>query len=1813
MQRTKVSARLISLVLTLTILLSVFSVFAFAAESADSVSPDELSVAFNRTFSEGWDYTNGIVDALAKGNTAGLAYEYRNSSYNYYLRLDKQNTKVSYLYIDTQNRLAKSGKTFIELDLTSGAGCAMGQAVRVSVRGDIKTLVEFRDDGMYILGENVGTSVYDFKWESVAFEFDFDYVSADTLDTAYKVTAYHNGQKLAERIWAEGANGKGISQVRFSFGDVRDESIGSWYGVDNIRIYSGVDKFTTLKTDNYGLAVDSELARDFNLAGNMADPDGYLRGTPSVDRLDGMGTAYVHYNRNFSEGWDLSNGALVVPQGNDLGIRGEKKLDGTYNYFYRFRAMVKTGGYIQVPVVNYPTDEQLVLELDVKAGVNANLGGVLQLRSTAGKSIYALSIKNGQLYVFDNPVGYVGTDWVHIILVFDNELNDSGLYTCTAHFGSKGYLECTYDIGVVNELRIGGETSSIEEKYGDWFGVDNLQLYSGTNRYVTIPDGEYGAGVDREAEKTLDLELVAKPEPPINPDLDTDTGMGAFTNNLPANKDPNFVLRGEQELDRIDIPSGNPDGIYVRYNRGYAEGWDWNVGASATNNTSGSIFKLEAEQMMDLSYNYYMHYEQQTNTNRYWNFSTGSYPREGSLFMEFDLKAVEGCNVSGIIQMMAVSESANDYLLEFINGSLYTNKGTVNLGKISEDEWTHVAVQFYYDYAIDNPGTDPANYVIRLWVGDSVRYEWSRKVGTGGFGHSAFRIGFEGSAATNNGQFWCMDNFKVYGGDSFANIAEDVYGDAINPDTVKDFPIQTTTISLDTMITESLFMKIGCEWGLVNYERTPNLTDANGVAYGCPTLIDDTVWIPIDVILNFLSYPIYQHEDGKSFDISTGSKVTYITIGRSTAKVGGQVVNLTAAPAIVTDKLGYEFLAVTLEDIAILFPEFKIGRDDMNMITFGKYEQVTSGTMSMLLRIELMKTFLYEYIEPEEFYNRTKEHTNNFDHPYLITNQARFDELSAVWHAGRYALDKDPSNDVEYDATLYKYINATVNSARSYYNRFSAAKEDMASAELGVFNVSGARYEGLNPICYIYDSEATSLGLRHPYKSTAGYDPVGGRLNPPFDPLEPVAYAYQITKDIRFAQWLFDYCSLLCDWDHWGPGHFLNCADTAASIAVAYDWCYDVWVELGLDVDRIADGLFYHGTLQGYFVTIGQPDTHGRSGSGSNYTTMVNNWNPVCTSGIAASAFALMGYTGYSVNTRLEISGHNKASERAEVYGGDAVTDVCTTVLARNFKTLISRGLEIYAPDGSYEESVSYWAYGANNLFRYCSILESSMGTDLGLMDTWGLDRTCYSIMHMVSSDFRVFAYNDGSVGGACSSGWFNYVAQCIGDDFLRLVRNMHINDGGLGISFIDAIFYKPVDVTDDLDMPLQYHHIGINGYTVRSSWERGAIFAGILGGDNDDGHGHVDAGQWIYYAQGIPFIEDIGPDGYNTYNYFSSTTMYKTNPEGHSVILVAGNAKVRDGQVRHSVSPVIETYDDEHGAYVIINTAPAFSSHAVINSKRGMLFTNDRKTVIVQDEILPTGAQTFWWLAHYNADTISSVEITNNGRTALFTSSKKASTTGKPVVMRMNMVSPTPGIKFEKMTAYDFLLESTDRPGFSESMGKQPEGDRSNWLKLAVKFDKLMTVAFSVVLEVINPDAPITTGYKFTDMSEWTTYADTREQIKPTDKPSVEAVVNRGTAKPSDLLGYSTRLTSLVNSGTHFEQLADFYTAITQMTYTVDKLGRDYFEKNPTFTDSLALYDYYYQLYATYQADTKLTSDSIFALTDLLVAAKPKAAAVEG
>jgi hypothetical protein len=101
-----------------------------------------------------------------------------------------------------------------------------------------------------------------------------------------------------------------------------------------------------------------------------------------------------------------------------------------------------------------------------------------------------------------------------------------------------------------------------------------------------------------------------------------------------------------------------------------------------------------------------------------------------------------------------------------------------------------------------------------------------------------------------------------------------------------------------------------------------------------------------------------------------------------------------------------------------------------------------------------------------------------------------------------------------------------------------------------------------------------------------------------------------------------------------------------------------------------------------------------------------------------------------------------------------------TYILSSNFKTLIARGLDCYAPDGSYNEGPGYWNYGTNNFFRMCAALDSATGGNYGLMDCWGMDTTCYYACHTEDNDGRYFPFHDGSVGQQDIVALFYHIVQ---------------------------------------------------------------------------------------------------------------------------------------------------------------------------------------------------------------------------------------------------------------------------------------------------------------------------------------------------------------------------------------------------------------------------------------------------------------------
>ena len=755
---------------------------------------------------------------------------------------------------------------------------------------------------------------------------------------------------------------------------------------------------------------------------------------------------------------------------------------------------------------------------------------------------------------------------------------------------------------------------------------------------------------------------------------------------------------------------------------------------------------------------------------------------------------------------------------------------------------------------------------------------------------------------------------------------------------------------------------------------------------------------------------------------------------------------------------------------------------DMGLIQIGTTQYTLEDDASYEDIMALMKTFVFNLPTESDILTAVSTNTNDYTHPYLLADADRFAELRAIYKAGNAGTLTSAE-----EKQLYDYVDRYINSAISNLNTYCGIKPE------GTYN---GILNGKIPINTNYTS----------YNNN-GYDN-GGRTSINTAPLTYFAFAYQITGNLNYARAAYDFMIYLGNWNHWGPDHFLNTADAAAPFAIAYDWIYDGFVKLNSNGEiaksdgeiynksKLATILFRQVIIPGYVqsnnLACPWPGT-----ANSRYAKTTNNWNAVCTSGVVMAALMLLdedvSTAGMTFNTQKKSGSTFTATVtpiesigKAAIHTGlSTYSDYAAKIISMNLASLIEYGLGEYAPDGSYIESPSYWSYGTNAYFRLAASLLSAAGDDFGLMDCWGIDTTCYFAVHSESSDYKTWNFNDGSVGVQDSS-YFFFVGDYYGDDNLVKIRKKHLASGK-NYTLYDILFYDSA-IVGEPTLTLDYHMVGIDAYSFRSSWNKGAVYTGIIGGLNNCSHGQIDAGSFVYHNNGKIWFHDLGADNYNivyqnasgtTKKYFGNYDLYRLSSEGHNVISIVGeNATLPYGQLTNANPHIIDSCTTNDGGYAVLDMSDSYGSH-VTSAKRGLLFTNSRNTTVIQDEYVFNGEKTVYWFGHYNVASgyVDNVLLSADGRTAFMISGED--------IIRVSIVSDNADLKFEIMDAYTYVLDATNRTNINTMDGAATEKNRDSIRKLAIKCENVTSLDLAVVIEAVST-YEIGTSYDYTNISDW-------------------------------------------------------------------------------------------------------------------------------
>ena len=327
-----------------------------------------------------------------------------------------------------------------------------------------------------------------------------------------------------------------------------------------------------------------------------------------------------------------------------------------------------------------------------------------------------------------------------------------------------------------------------------------------------------------------------------------------------------------------------------------------------------------------------------------------------------------------------------------------------------------------------------------------------------------------------------------------------------------------------------------------------------------------------------------------------------------------------------------------------------------------------------------------------------------------------------------------------------------------------------------------------------------------------------------------LAYAYRMTHKKVYLARATASLNNVCDFPDWDPDRFLDVAELSMGVSLAYDWLY-----ADLDEDtrvKVRDALI----AKSITPFLSHDDW---------WLTNDGNWNEVSLSGPLCAALAV-----YEDNKQQSV-------EAIEHYLDN-----------------IHHSLDGYNPDGVYVEGYNYWTFGTWYQVLGQAALKSALGTDNGLAESSAFLKTARFFEFMEHPAVGAsFDYSDVFPELRCNPFQF-WFAQQLGDNSLLWNEKIKLEQGVYEHNNDESRMLPVLFVfTQDLDFssitpPEQHIWIG-KGVSpvvlIRTDWQDGSQgrYVGMKGGKAGNAHAHMDAGSFVFDANGVRWAMDLGRQSY--------------------------------------------------------------------------------------------------------------------------------------------------------------------------------------------------------------------------------------------------------------------------------------------------------------------------------------------------------------
>ena len=920
--------------------------------------------------------------------------------------------------------------------------------------------------------------------------------------------------------------------------------------------------------------------------------------------------------------------------------------------------------------------------------------------------------------------------------------------------------------------------------------------------------------------------------------------------------------------------------------------------------------------------------------------------------------------------------------------------------------------------------------------------------------------------------------------------------------------VLTTVLVLSTLISAGITVEASSSptvsyelWMLIDYEHAlirGTKTDISDTTAAAPYAHStDTAYIPLAAVAKYKSATYTLDGDVITVTHSDGSTAT-LTAG-SLAWSGGELM----LPPVVDGEDVY----LSIMSANSVFGTKSIYNKDIGLIIL--YDGALTSSNGLKTHINTLGNLLFDRPTGAEVYADILSTVGSADtHPRLLADQATFDRLRDVYKAGI-------TNDIPFTVSLGSFA-AQCNSA---FNTYFYYDEETGVTD---WRSEGARLSCRQPY-YIYDENGNRLVGQTSYTYTNekgeevtltpggsergdGYD-FGGRSNVGAytEKLKKLAFLWQMTGEQKYVDAFYLFAVELGKWEHWGEGHFLNVADGSVEFAIGLDWIYHGFDSQPEKRDELAAILYEKGMMKGYYAIVCdslykqgstpridltstnasrqyQYGTHpSLSGQQAKYLSISytagtggwrtinrdNNWQTVCGSGMIVSALLLSEYEGYRENALFVIEQYLLSLERC---------------------------LLQYAPDGAYIESPGYWGYGTNTLMITLAALLSSCGTTYGYEDIVGLHDSFYFTIGIADGKYQMWNYHDSGEGSIDYTSFY-FASRLYDDPTLAYLRDKM----SFGFKTMEVLYYDDTlaEGAHPESVPLDFNFKGIDTATFHSSYEADGVFTGLHVGPNHVTHGDMDCGNFMLSMGGVKWTTDVGPENYNVSGFWNSGEngkrykLYAKSLEGHSTVVIRNDSSLPRGQKYTTASTsgyavIDEFVSDELGGYAISDMTTEYGANCT-SGKRGVLLTNSRSTVVLQDEISFSKATDLTWILNINHH----LSISQDGRQFISTYNVG---NGEQIILRATLLSNDASLKFRKMgtpssssglTKYETVLPDTyTKTNNNDPLAKDPTQ------RVVIEANGVTQFNVAVVFQIERHVDEIV-AYEYTPMDEWQTVSD--------------------------------------------------------------------------------------------------------------------------